>query len=259
MLSPPTAVEPRQSGPSFSRDPARWEAVCGRDAAADGAFFYAVRTTGVYCRPSCAARLPRRENVSFHATAADAERAGFRPCKRCRPQGAEMVGTGSADITAAIIARVAGLDWTRIEEELDAAGCAVAPSLLTPAECAALAASYQGEAPFRSRVIMARHGFGRGEYKYFAYPLPPVVAALRTALYPHLAGVANRWNIKLEIDRRFPGTHEAYLRRMPRRRASPANAAPAAIRRRRLQLPAPGPLRRARVSAAGRHPAVAAR
>ena len=65
-------------------DEQRWEAVRRRDPAAVGAFYYSVRTTGVYCRPTCAARLPRRENVAFHATCADAERAGFRPCKRCR-------------------------------------------------------------------------------------------------------------------------------------------------------------------------------
>ena len=67
------------------RDEARWDAVQRRDCAADGTFVYSVRTTGVYCRPSCAARMPRRENVAFHQTCADAERAGFRPCKRCRP------------------------------------------------------------------------------------------------------------------------------------------------------------------------------
>src|SRR4030081_1303065 len=67
------------------RDEARWDAVRRRDRAADGSFVYSVRTTGIYCRPSCAARLPRRENVAFHQTYADAERAGFRPCKRCRP------------------------------------------------------------------------------------------------------------------------------------------------------------------------------
>src|ERR1700704_1188781 len=71
--------------PSFATDDERWEAVERRDRAADGAFFYSVRTTGVYCRPSCAARLPRRENVSFHASPAAAEKAGFRPCRRCGP------------------------------------------------------------------------------------------------------------------------------------------------------------------------------
>src|ERR1700681_2467116 len=73
-----------------ANDEARWSAVQRRDHAADGTFVYAVRTTGVYCRPSCAARLPRRENVTFHATCADAERAGFRPCKRCRPNEAPL-------------------------------------------------------------------------------------------------------------------------------------------------------------------------
>ncbi len=75
---------------AFSGDDARWEALVRRDHAADGAFFYSVQTTGVYCRPSCAARLARRENVRFHASCADAERAGFRPCKRCRPNEASL-------------------------------------------------------------------------------------------------------------------------------------------------------------------------
>jgi len=76
-------------GPRFTRDEERWTAVVRRDRAADGAFYYSVRSTGVYCRPSCAARLPRRENVRFHATCSEAERAGFRPCKRCRPNESE--------------------------------------------------------------------------------------------------------------------------------------------------------------------------
>jgi len=76
--------------PVFTSDADRWAAVQGRDARADGQFFYSVRTTGVYCRPSCAARLARRENVAFHASAAAAERAGFRPCKRCRPTEATL-------------------------------------------------------------------------------------------------------------------------------------------------------------------------
>ncbi len=85
-------------------------------------------------------------------------------------------------------------DWDRVRSDLDAQGCAVVGPLLTADACAAVAALYAHDAPFRSRVIMARHGFGRGEYKYFAYPLPEVVAALRTALYPPLAVIANRWN-----------------------------------------------------------------
>src|SRR5258708_38291837 len=77
-----------RTGPAvYESDAERWAAVAGRDRRADGVFYYSVRTTGVYCRPSCAARLARRENVGFHATCDDAERAGFRPCKRCRPDG----------------------------------------------------------------------------------------------------------------------------------------------------------------------------
>jgi len=76
--------------PAFLEDEERWAAVLGRDRRGDGAFYYAVRTTGVYCQPSCASRRPRRPNVSFHATREQAEAAGFRPCKRCRPEGAGL-------------------------------------------------------------------------------------------------------------------------------------------------------------------------
>src|SRR5205823_11799780 len=74
-----------QAAGRFTTDSAKWEAVCRRNPAADGDFFYSVKTTGVYCRPSCAARMARPENVAFRPTPADAERAGFRPCRRCRP------------------------------------------------------------------------------------------------------------------------------------------------------------------------------
>jgi AraC family transcriptional regulator of adaptative response/methylated-DNA-[protein]-cysteine methyltransferase len=80
----------------FANDNARWDAVCRRDPASGGAFVYSVRTTGVYCRPSCGARLPRRENVGFHATCAKAEAAGFRPCKRCRPNDTPVGDRGAA-------------------------------------------------------------------------------------------------------------------------------------------------------------------
>src|SRR4051794_30242819 len=90
--------------------------------------------------------------------------------------------------------RVAALDWARIADELDAHGCATTGALLSADECAALSSRYDEDGIYRSRVIMARHGFGRGEYKYFSYPLPDTIAALRGALYPSLAEVANRWN-----------------------------------------------------------------
>jgi hypothetical protein len=112
-----------------------------------------------------------------------------------------------------VAARVATLDWPRIESALDEQGCAVAAALLTPAECTELARLYDEEARFRSRVVMARHGFGSGEYKYFAYPLPDDVAALRAALYPSLARVANRWNEAMGAAARYPADHAAYLAR----------------------------------------------
>ncbi|WP_330888083.1 2OG-Fe(II) oxygenase [Ferrovibrio sp.] len=106
----------------------------------------------------------------------------------------------------------AALDWFGIEAALNEHGCATTGPLLSAAECRALAAMYDDEARFRSRVAMARHGFGRGEYKYFAYPLPPPIAALRAALYPPLAAIANRWNALLGLNARYPERHEAYLK-----------------------------------------------
>ena len=112
-----------------------------------------------------------------------------------------------------IEARVASLDWVAMAADLDKHGCAITGSLLSPQECAGLAALYPSDPPFRSRVVMARHGFGRGEYKYFSYPLPDQVAALRTAFYPHLAEIANRWNGAMGIAARYPPSHDAYLER----------------------------------------------
>jgi hypothetical protein len=108
---------------------------------------------------------------------------------------------------------LAGLDSTALSAELDAHGCAPIPRLLTPDACEAAAALYDRDALFRSTVVMAKHGFGRGEYRYFAYPLPDVVQELRTALYPPLAEVANRWNAALGIPERFPDEHAAFLAR----------------------------------------------
>lgn len=105
-----------------------------------------------------------------------------------------------------------GVDWDAAAAALDTAGCAGLGPLLTPGECGALAAEYDGDA-FRSAVVMARHGFGRGEYKYFAYPLPPAVAALRAGLYARLAPVANRWHEAMGLTVRFPADHAAFLAR----------------------------------------------
>ena len=115
--------------------------------------------------------------------------------------------------SAPLITRVDELDWAQTAAELDAQGCAVLNSLLTPDECRTIAALYPDDAQFRSRIVMGRHGFGRGEYKYFAYPLPDLIAQLRPALYAHLHGVANRWNEAMGIDIRYPAAHSAFLKR----------------------------------------------
>ena len=107
--------------------------------------------------------------------------------------------------------RVTSADWDRIATELDIRGSAVIAGLMTAGECAALAGRYDDETMFRSCIVMARHGFGRGEYKYFDYPLPEGVARLRSSLYPHLAPVANRWNEALGLGIRFPGEHAAFI------------------------------------------------
>jgi hypothetical protein len=98
-----------------------------------------------------------------------------------------------------IASRVASLGWQQIRSDLDAHGSAIAEFVLTPSECQGLASTYDPDELFRSRIVMARHGFGRGEYKYWAYPLPETVACLREALYPHLSGVANRWHKIMDI------------------------------------------------------------
>jgi len=114
---------------------------------------------------------------------------------------------------AAARARLDALDWTRVEEELDACGAASLEGLLTAGECRTLAGVYAEQSIFRSRVVMARHGFGRGEYKYFDYPLPRTVASLRSALYPHLAPIANRWNERMRLNVRYPAQHAVFLQR----------------------------------------------
>lgn len=106
---------------------------------------------------------------------------------------------------------ISDIDWSAAAAGLDARGCAVLPALLPPAACQELAALYADDERFRARVVMSRHGFGRGEYKYFAYPLPPLIAGLRTGLYPHLAVIANEWSQRLGTDRRYPATLAQFL------------------------------------------------
>src|SRR5712672_3906790 len=116
-------------------------------------------------------------------------------------------------LSSDIAARVGAIDWTQAIDHLDGQGCAVLKELLSREECGALAALYPDDTHFRSRIVMGRHGFGRGEYKYFSYPLPDLIAELRPALYAQLRGVANRWNEAMGIDIRYPETHEAFLKR----------------------------------------------
>lgn len=107
-------------------------------------------------------------------------------------------------------------DWADMERMLDVHGNAVLPGLLTAGQCVALAALYPQEQGYRSRVVMARHGYGRGEYKYFAYPLPSLLDRLRHALYPRLVPIANRWNRQLGSDTQYPGELDAFLDRCHR-------------------------------------------
>jgi hypothetical protein len=122
----------------------------------------------------------------------------------------------SAVIDPIVAERMAALDWQRVTASLDAEGHAVMHSMLSPDECVSLAAGYEVDGQFRSRVVMARHGYGRGEYKYFAYPLPELIASLRTALYPRLSGIANRWNDAMGVAVRYPEDHAEFLDRCHR-------------------------------------------
>ena len=113
----------------------------------------------------------------------------------------------------ALAQRIQWQDWQRVARELDARGNVVLPGLLDEAECHALAALYDRAEGFRSRVVMARHGFGQGEYRYFAHPLPGTVALLRESVYPHLAPIANRWHEAMDLPKRFPATHAEFIAR----------------------------------------------
>ena len=114
---------------------------------------------------------------------------------------------------ASMAERVGAIDWKQVSQDLDAQGSAMIQRLLSPEECETLASLYTHDELFRSRVVMGQHGFGRGEYKYFAYPLPDIIASLRTELYPHLVPIANRWNAAMGIDARYPEKHARYIER----------------------------------------------
>ena len=116
------AIESKSAAPAFRSDEERWDAVVHRDRTADGLFYYSVRTTGVYCRPSCGARLPRRENVAFHASREDAERFGFRPCKRCRPDQPARQDQHAAAVTKACRLIDTADEVPRLDELAAAAG-----------------------------------------------------------------------------------------------------------------------------------------
>jgi uncharacterized protein len=117
------------------------------------------------------------------------------------------------DLSTSWAARADAIDWPRVARDLDARGTATVERLLSAHECEALAASYALDRAFRSRVVMARHGFGRGEYKYFSYPLPGLVQALRTSLYGRFAPIANRWNEAMGVTVRYPDRHAAFIDR----------------------------------------------
>ena len=112
-----------------------------------------------------------------------------------------------------IATRVDAIDWARARDDLDAQGCTVLSKLLTPDQCRELAALYPDDTCFRSRIVMGRHGFGRGEYKYLRYPLPDLIAQLRPLLYGRLYQVADRWNEAMGIDIRYPAAHQDFLDR----------------------------------------------
>jgi uncharacterized protein len=115
--------------------------------------------------------------------------------------------------TGSIEQRVAAIDWQQVSKDVDAEGHAIIKHILAAGECEELSGLFQSDQLFRSRVVMERHRFGRGEYKYFKYPLPGIVASLRTAVYPQLVPIADRWNELLGIDARYPAQHADYIAR----------------------------------------------
>ena len=136
-----------------------------------------------------------------------------------------------------------GLDWACLSQDLDGQGSAIVEGLLSSNECEQLTGLYVRDELFRSRVVMDHHGFGRGEYKYFAYPLPDIIASLRAGFYPYLVPMANRWNHLMGLAVRYPDTHAAFLARCHEAGPGQTDAALTAIWQRRLQLFTSGPVR----------------
>jgi uncharacterized protein len=134
-----------------------------------------------------------------------------QPAERDRPKSAITALTADSSVTT--LERVKAADWQSVSEDLDAQGSAVLAGLLSADECRVIASFYSNDDLFRSRVVMAKHGFGRGEYKYFTYPLPELIANLRTAAYPHLVPIANRWNEAMGLGVRYPATHSEFIAR----------------------------------------------
>src|SRR5262245_61060282 len=124
---------------------------------------------------------------------------------------AQAVTPGTA--ATGVAERVQALDWEHVSQDLDVQGSAIIERLLAPDECQAVAGLYPQDGLFRSRVVMGRHGFGRGEYRYFSYPLPDLIADLRTAVFPHLVPIANCWNTAMGIDVHYPERHADFLAR----------------------------------------------
>ena len=119
-------------------------------------------------------------------------------------------------MTKTIDERVAEVPWSEVSRDLDAEGNGVIKSILSPSECDEVRSLYQNDKIFRGHIVMERHGFGRGEYRYFSYPLPELIAAMRTSLYPYLVPIANDWNEAMGINIRYPATHPDYIQRCHR-------------------------------------------
>ncbi len=130
-----------------------------------------------------------------------------------RARGERPIEAEEVKARPPMVERIASLAWDKIAEDLDRHGCALTGPVLGTAECASLVALYARDENFRSRVVMGRHGFGSGEYKYFSYPLPGPIGALRAGLYPRLAPIANRWNERMGLRPRYPADHETFLRK----------------------------------------------